>query len=260
MRDFVFSKVVLDEAAQMSEASANMVLSHTALLSSLVLIGDHKQLPPTVKSQKNVSDNSDRSLFERLLYGGIVGFVRLREQFRMHPSIASYPNEAFYQGQLVNASLSRALRGYPFPTSDPVAFVNIQGHEELHESSFRNLSEALAIIDVVKHLLGAGGLDSDAIGIVTPYSAQVALIGNELRSRSLRVGSLASVDKSQGSERDVILVSTVRSNNHGAIGHVKDARRLNVALTRARRAVILFGNERTLVERDECNVWNPFAF
>jgi regulator of nonsense transcripts 1 len=176
----------------------------------------------------------------------------------MHPSIASYPNEAFYQGQLVNASLSRPLRGYPFPTSDPVAFVNILGHEELHESSLRNLSEALAIIDVVVLLLGNCGIDSDAIGIVTPYAAQVALIGNELRSRSLRVGSLASVDKSQGSERDVILVSTVRSNNHGAIGHVKDARRLNVALTRARRAVILFGNEWTLVQRDECNVWNPF--
>jgi hypothetical protein len=111
---------------------------------------------------------------------------------------------------------------------------------------------------VVVLLLGNCGIDSDAIGIVTPYAAQVALIRNELRSRSLRVGSLASVDKSQGSERDVILVSTVRSNNHGAIGHVKDARRLNVALTRARRAVILFGNEWTLVQRDECNVWNPF--
>jgi hypothetical protein len=248
-----YAVVVIDEACQSTEP-ANWVPLLRA--NKLVLAGDHCQLPPTIISPEAAERGLAISLMERLiaLYGP--GAARLLTvQHRMHASIMGFSNAEFYGGELVahESVAGHRLCDLPGVTSDPltelpVQFIDTAGasfDEELEEDtgSRRNVQEAALAVKKVRALL-ALGVQPTQIGVITPYRAQVRL----LRDRLADVASLEidSVDGFQGREKEAIIVSLVRSNNEGEIGFLADTRRTNVALTRARRKLLVIGDSATL--------------
>ena len=166
----------------------------------------------------------------------------------MHESICSWPSEEFYEGKLLSHSSVGArdgVKGFPWPRGSALAFVHIKGVEQLSETrSVSNRAEARLATVVVKRLVDAGSVGTGDIGVITPYDAQTTLIKSMLRGESLGDVEAANIDGFQGREHEVIVLSLVRSNSEGRLGHVDDGRRLNVALTRAKRALVVIGARR----------------
>jgi regulator of nonsense transcripts 1 len=243
-----FSIVLIDEATQATEPSSLVPIVKGA--KQLILVGDHKQLPPTVISKNAEEGGLNIPLFERLLHSGVPTHM-LTTQYRMHPTIREFPSARFYENKLedgCNASERPAVAGFLWPDWDkPVAFIPVHGAEIAEEagSSKYNLDEVSMVIKVVTDLLLTNDISLDDIGVVTPYSGQVRAIRDMLEGEmnSLEV---KSVDGYQGREKEVIILSTVRSNDEGNIGFLSDSRRLNVAMTRAKRGLIVIGDDRTL--------------
>jgi len=243
-------------------------------------IGDDKQLPASVYSQAARARGLDESLFERLLRAGAVGFgdgfAQLDVQRRMHSAIADFPGHFFYGGQLSNgiSDVERppvpGLR-WPGRGACRVLFVNVGGRlgrEEMKGTSPFNQGEAELLVELLRHFLHtqAEALDAPAlrasdIAVITGYSAQREAIRREisqttLRSDPARSVRIDTVDGFQGMERELVLVSSTRSNAHSEVGFLKDPRRTNVLLTRARRGLVVFGDAQTLKSEEE--VWGPW--
>jgi ATP-dependent RNA/DNA helicase IGHMBP2 len=189
------------------------------------------------------------SLFERLLelYGDAVKLTLL-EQHRMHPEIMTFPSREMYAGEL-RAHPAVADRKLELESVDapPVLFVDTAGRgwseaREADSDSYVNPGEASLLVARVNELTGAG-VTPEAIGVIAPYSAQVMHLREQLGARGVEV---ATVDGFQGREKDVILLSLVRSNDEGQIGFLSDLRRMNVAITRARRHLFVCGDAGTL--------------
>ena len=185
--------------------------------------------------------------------------ITLDIQYRMHPAICMFPNETFYDSMLrTDVSGRQPVTGFKFPhKSDPVAFVNVEGYDERVDKSYKNPAEVDAVIQATQDLRWGGSVRASEISILTPYSGQVDAINDALEKNHLHVRSVSSVDKAQGDEVEVVLFSLVRCNNEGDIGFVSNSRRLSVGMTRAKRALILFGCQWTLTRRDILNLWNP---
>jgi len=253
--------LVLDEAAQCVEPGPLVSLCLGA--ECMVAVGDEKQLPATVLDREACQRGLGCSLFERLIRDGVVdvdrGFVQLDEQRRMHPSIAAFPSKRFYGNAVRNgcSSLERPrLPGFPWPSFDcSVCFVDCAGFEETGKSK-SNSVEAEALVSALRSCLMAGTKASD-IAIITGYSAQQSLLQRLVRQMDLPTEGLRvdTVDGFQGSERELVLVSTVRTNSE--VGFMRDPRRVNVLLTRARRGLIVFGDALTL--ESESDVWKPWV-
>ena len=248
-----FDVVVIDEACQSTEP-ANWVPLLRA--DKLVLAGDHCQLPPTVLSPEAAERGLSVSLMERLVARSGAAVSRLLTvQHRMNSAIMAFSNAEFYDGQLIAHESVANHRMCDLPgvaanplTETPVQFIDTAGasyDEELEADtgSRRNVQEAALAVKKVRALLAAGVTPAQ-IGVITPYRAQVRL----LRDRLADVPGLEidSVDGFQGREKEAIIVSLVRSNNEGEIGFLADTRRTNVALTRARRKLLVIGDSATL--------------
>ncbi|HEV3435978.1 MAG TPA: AAA domain-containing protein [Gemmata sp.] len=248
-----FNLAVLDEACQSTEPAAWVPLLRA---NKLVLAGDHCQLPPTVISTEAAEQGLAVSLMERLIARFGSGISRLLTvQHRMHEAIMGFSNAAFYEGELIAHESVAGHRLCDLPgvqsdslTESPVQFIDTAGagyDEELEEDtgSRRNLQEANLAARKVRQLLEAG-LNPSHLGVITPYRAQV----RRLRELLADVPALEidSVDGFQGREKEAIIVSLVRSNPEGEIGFLSDTRRTNVALTRARRKLIVIGDSATL--------------
>ncbi|KAL3801039.1 hypothetical protein HJC23_002332 [Cyclotella cryptica] len=262
LKNFRFRQVLIDEATQAIEAEALIPLSMGA--KQIVLVGDHCQLGPVVMCKAAAKAGLTQSMFERLVLIGIRP-IRLQVQYRMHPILSEFPSNMFYEGSLQNGVTEsdrqlRNLPGYtgkddfPWPIkSKPMFFWGISGMEEISPSgtSYLNRTEASYVEKIVTHLLKMG-VSSSQIGVITPYDGQKKYISEHMR----RAGPLAasvyeaievnSVDAFQGREKEIILVSCVRSSESQGIGFLADPRRLNVALTRARLGLVLLGNARVL--------------
>jgi len=243
-----FVRVLIDEATQATEPSTLVPIVKGAR--QVTLIGDHNQLPPTVISRRAGEGGLGRSLFERLIDMGIKPSV-LTIQYRMHPSISEFPNSQFYGG-LLEDGVSESDRATPtgllWPDWDsPVAFLPVDGSEVLSPdgASKENPTEAGWVVKILMNLLEPGDLLISDIGIVTPYAGQVRAIRDNL-TESLQGVEVRTVDGYQGREKDVIIFSCVRSNKDGNVGFLSDSRRLNVAITRARRGLVVIGNPDTL--------------
>ncbi|GLI70630.1 hypothetical protein VaNZ11_015565 [Volvox africanus] len=302
MQALSFPVVVLDEATQATEPHSLVPL--LGQVRQVVLVGDPKQLPPTVKSQEAAELGLNIPLFERLQLMGLVPLL-LDTQYRMHPAIAAFPSATFYGGKLLSAPDPRDRpppRAFPWPNPKvPVCFIPVRGRESRTNTvndaatpggaagySYQNNEEAEMVAAVVAALLTPGSVAGLAgpgdIGIVTPYNGQVRclqqlLINGSRLSRGLGQGArprsflhattiptaaassddeglsregavleIKSVDGFQGREKEVIVFSTVRSNPAGQLGFVADGRRLNVAITRARRGLVVLGNPDTLAK------------
>lgn len=258
-----FPAVLLDEASQATEPSCVVPLCKGARV--VALVGDHRQLPPTIANRDAELQGLGTSLFDRLVHLGVEPLM-LDTQYRMHPALAHFPSQAFYGGRLASGVRSAARpppQGFPWPhKSVGLAFVPSEGSERPEGTSHSNAAEAELVAQVVRGILSAGELRPDGIGIVTPYAAQVRHIRRILNvpRRPPADGSpvleVSSVDGFQGREKEVIVFSAVRANFSGSVGFLGDPRRLNVMLTRAKRGLVVIGHFRTLAA--ESQFWQPW--
>ncbi len=264
-----FPLVLLDEETQATEPASLIPLTKGAR--HVVLVGDHHQLPPTVISRRAEQDGLAKSLFERLIALGAPSTM-LTTQYRMHPAIREWPSERFYDGKLedgVSANDRTAPVGFMWPNWDaPVAFIPVDGTESSSPdgASKQNMDEAALAIRVVDMLLSGGDISPNQIGVVTPYSGQVRLLNDLFESAGGREEheryhglEIKTVDGYQGREKEVIVLSSVRANEKGEMGFLTDRRRLNVAITRARRGLILLGHPRTLRNDSNWESWCDWA-
>ncbi|TYZ57412.1 hypothetical protein PybrP1_005997 [[Pythium] brassicae (nom. inval.)] len=262
LSNFRFRQVLIDEATQATEPECLIPIVQGA--KHVVMVGDHCQLGPVVMNKKAAAAGLNQSLFDRLLKLGHHPF-RLRVQYRMHPCLSEFPSNTFYDGELQNGvgAAERQLRRVDFPWPNPnrpTFFYICLGTEEMSSSgtSYLNRSEASNVEKIVTTFLKAGVLPAQ-IGVVTPYEGQRAYIVNymqrngAMRAQLYKEVEVASVDSFQGREKDLIILSCVRSNENQGIGFLSDRRRLNVALTRAKFGVIVLGNPRVLAKQE---LWN----
>ncbi|KAJ0920874.1 putative P-loop containing nucleoside triphosphate hydrolase, DNA2/NAM7 helicase, helicase [Helianthus annuus] len=255
-----FDMVVIDEAAQASEVG---VLPPLALgAARCVLVGDPQQLPATVISKAAGTLLYSRSLFERFQQAGCPTIL-LSVQYRMHPQIRDFPSRYFYQGRLTDSESVTNLPDefyYKDPLLRPYIFYDITHGRESHRGgsvSYQNVHEAQFCLRLYEHLqktVKILGMPKVSVGIITPYKLQLKCIQREfeevLNSEEGKDLYINTVDAFQGQERDVIIMSCVRASGHG-VGFVADIRRMNVALTRARRALWVMGNASSLVQSDD---------
>ena len=248
-----YSLCVIDEACQATEPACWVPLIRA---DRVVLAGDPCQLPPTILSVEAAERGLAVSLMERVmaLYGPAVSRL-LTVQYRMHAAIMAFSSAEFYAGELVAADsvVSHTLADLPGVTGDPltaspVTFIDTAGagyDEEPEEdtASRRNPKEAALAAGYVRRLIDSG-VSPAVVGVITPYSGQV----RRLRELLADVPGLEidSVDAFQGREKEAIVLSLVRSNVEGEIGFLSDVRRTNVAMTRARRKLIVIGDTATL--------------
>lgn len=250
--DREFDLVVIDEAGQCTEASMWQAVLRA---DRVVLAGDHFQLPPTVLSAVAAREGLRESLMQRLVdrFGEDV-YRRLTVQYRMHESIMNFSSQEFYDGSLIADASVRNHRLCHLPgvatldcTTTPAMFIDTAGaeyDEELEPDglSKRNPKEAAVVVSLVEKLAEAG-LSGEQIAIIAPYAAQVRLLRSQLNLPGIEVDT---VDGFQGREKEAVIVTLVRSNDRREIGFLADTRRTNVALTRARRCLIVIGDSGTL--------------
>lgn len=254
LKDRIFSTVFIDEAAQALEGATWLGVLHAE---RVVLAGDHLQLPPVIKSQEAARQGLAKTLFEKCIQRVPTSAVMLGTQYRMHAQIMSFSNQEFYENRLVADESVRdaLLERLSGPDGLPFEFVDTAGcdyNEKEHEetTSLSNPEEAELLC---KHLVELyADLSAEipfSIGVITPYSAQVKVLRELLRELPVfanRQINVHTVDGFQGRECDIIYISLVRSNETGEIGFLKDVRRMNVALTRARRKLAVFGDSATV--------------
>ena len=246
-----FKHVLVDEATQATEPECLIPLVCGA--KQVILVGDHCQLGPVILSKPAARAGFKQSLFERLIALGVRP-TRLEVQYRMHPALAEFPSQTFYEGSLQNgvtlAERQMDHLNLPWPRKDmPLMFYHSAGGEEISGSgtSYLNRAEALNVERLVTHYIRAG-LSGSQIGVITPYEGQRAHIQAVLqRHTTLHTNlykdiEIASVDAFQGREKDFIILSCVRSNAQAGLGFLQDPRRLNVAITRAKFGLVICGN------------------
>ncbi|MEZ4622129.1 MAG: AAA domain-containing protein [Caldilineaceae bacterium] len=249
-----FDLCVIDEAAQSTEPSCWIPLRYC---NRVVLAGDHQQLPPTIVSKQAMTGGLGVSLLERLITAAPALACQLTVQYRMHTQIMDFSSRAFYAESLMaHPTVAdqllcdlRQVTSTPLTTT-PIHFIDTAGAdynetvEEEGESRF-NEQEALLVGRKVTELLDAGLLPTQ-ICVISPYAAQVRLLREQLTlllDQGLEIGS---IDGMQGREQEAVILSLVRSNPEGEIGFLADTRRMNVALTRARRKLVIIGDSATI--------------
>lgn len=247
-----FDLAVVDEACQATEPSCWIPVLRCE---RIVLAGDHCQLPPTVVSREAARQGFNVSLLERMVqrFGGTIA-QQLCVQYRMNRSIMEFSSSEFYHGTLVadDRVADHLLSDLPEVetsefTSTPLHFIDTAGagYDEQIEpdgESRLNEQEAALVVRKVTQLLEMG-VRPDQVAVISPYAAQVRLLRKLLDRDDLEIDT---VDGFQGREKEVVVISLVRSNSNGEIGFLADVRRMNVALTRARRKLLVIGDSATI--------------
>lgn len=263
LRNREFSTLFIDEAAQALEPSCWIAIPKAE---RVIFAGDHMQLPPTVKSARAEKEGFGVTLFEKCMKRDDAS-VMLRTQYRSHRDIMEFSNQRFYHGELVaheSVASAKLFNKQNQPLEGPViefvdtagaGFSEVQNPETLSRS---NPSEADALLNHLAGLLPQlrmtrpdGSEEPFSVGIISPYKDQVNWLKQELPNRKnlwkwLKDVSVGTVDGFQGQEREIIYISLVRSNDDGEIGFLRDVRRMNVALTRAKRKLVVFGDSATI--------------
>ena len=240
--------LVVDEAAAATESE--MYIPFRLEPKRLLIVGDPKQLPPAVFSRRAKMLGLASSLQERMMNGCGHKYTMLNIQYRMHPEISAFPSRKLYNGLIANGSNTKEVRSSRWLDGRPYTFLQVYGTEERppnRKGGLRNPQEAALVVDLVQELVGLrfqrdeNWNSSDRIRIITFYKDQVSLIKKKLTEKGLDGVLVATVDSSQGCEADVVILSFVRSNG-GSSGFLRDDRRMNVAMTRARHQLVCVGN------------------
>jgi superfamily I DNA and/or RNA helicase len=251
-----FGTLFIDEAAQALEAACWIPMRR---VSRVVLAGDHCQLPPTVKSIAALKAGLGKTLMERIVEIHPEAVTLLRMQYRMNDDIMRFSSNYFYDGKVESAPevKYRSILDLDTPIEWKDTSLLDEKEQFVGESFGRiNKAEAELTLDTLQHYFERIGkqrlLDERIdVGIISPYRAQVQYLRRLLMKREYfkpfrRLISVNTVDGFQGQERDVIIISLVRSNDEGQIGFLRDLRRMNVAITRARMKLIILGDKNTL--------------
>lgn len=251
-----FTTLFIDEAAQALEAACWIPMKRTT---RVVFAGDHCQLPPTVKSIEAMRGGLAKTLMERIVENKPEVVTLLTMQYRMNEKIMQFSSDWFYDGKVIAAPevCHRGILDYDLP----MIWIDTSGteaYEQFVGESFGriNKKEAALTLEKLQEYFEKTGKqrildESIDVGIISPYRAQVQYLRQQIKKKEFfrpyrKLISVNTVDGFQGQERDIIIISLVRSNNEGQIGFLSDLRRMNVAITRARMKLIIMGNAETL--------------
>jgi len=252
VRDRQYHTVVIDEAGQAPEPACWIPLLKAR---KAVFAGDHLQLPPTIKSKEAAAGGLATTLMEKCVALYPEAVVALEEQYRMHEAIMAYPGRYFYEGRL---KAHGSVAGRKLSEEDmPLVFIDTAGcgfEEKPDGTSTVNPEEAAFLC---RHLLQQANIWKQASGsfpsvaVISPYKQQVALLQEYVRQAPdlqpfLPSVAVNTIDSFQGQERDVVYISMTRSNPDQSIGFLSDIRRMNVAMTRARKKLVIVGDSTTL--------------
>jgi ATP-dependent RNA/DNA helicase IGHMBP2 len=253
LRNKWYRTAFIDEAAQALEPACWIPIIRAE---RVIFAGDHCQLPPTIKSRDAANAGLSQTLFEKCIQRQPKTATMLQVQYRMHEDIMQFPSAYFYHGNLIAHESVRSVR--LTPASQPVEFIDTAGcgfteAQDPETLSRYNDEEALLVIRQVEKLLEEINARENVftLGIITPYRAQVDRLKKLMEAspwfetQRNRI-TIDTVDAFQGQERDVTVLSFVRSNDSGEVGFLADIRRTNVAMTRARKKLILIGDSATL--------------
>ncbi len=245
-----FRTVVIDEAAQALEPACWIAIGKAH---KVVLTGDPQQLPPTVKSFQAQREGLNLTMIEKCL-DRLTGSRLLNIQYRMNETIMGYSNQRFYNGALQAGDLVRHHK-LTIQANHPVVFIDTAGcgfEEKIQDGQLSrfNPEEFLILREHLYSLLGAfTGEICPTIAIISPYREQVVYMEQQIGQDPVFAAapiSIQTIDGFQGQERDVVYISLVRSNEKCEIGFLKDYRRMNVAMTRARKQLIVIGDSATI--------------
>lgn len=268
-----FSTLFIDEAAQALEPACWIA---TRRASRVILAGDHQQLPPTIKCYEAMKQGLGKTLMERIVENQPDAVTLLKVQYRMNDTIMKFSSDWFYHGE-VESDESVKHRSV-LDLEHPIQWIDgnemlQQVNEELKEEEKLNIdfteqfigenhgrinkAEAELVLSTLKNYIDKIGKERFLserldVGIISPYKVQTQYLRQQIRKREefrpfRQFISVNTVDGFQGQERDIIFISLVRSNDNGQIGFLSDLRRMNVAMTRARMKLIIFGDKGTLL-------------
>ncbi len=279
LQNQTFDTLVIDEATQATAPSCWIPMTHAL---RAILVGDHKQLPPTILNPEAARSGLQYTLFERLAKHHETNPEKpnsirslLRTQYRMHEAIMGFSSRIFYDDRLraddtvrhhTLADLEVTTNALPsarlniLDPEAPLVFVDTAAvdaseHQRAGSHSRENPREAEIVTRLARDLLEAG-VGPSQIAVISPYDDQVDRMDRELDVDGLEVDT---VDGFQGREKEVVLVSLVRSNDRGAIGFLDEPRRFNVALTRAKRKAIVVGDSTTVTQGDVFSAFQAYA-
>ena len=267
-----FSTLFIDEAAQALEPACWIA---TRRASRVILAGDHQQLPPTIKCYEAMKQGLGKTLMERIVENQPEAVTLLKVQYRMNDDIMKFSSDWFYHGQVESddSVKHRSVLDLEHPIqwidgNEMLQQVNEELKDEeklkidfteqfIGENHGRiNKAEAELVLSTLNNYINKIGKERFLaerldVGIISPYKVQTQYLRQQIRKREefrpfRQVISVNTVDGFQGQERDIIIISLVRSNDNGQIGFLSDLRRMNVAMTRARMKLIIFGDKATL--------------
>ena len=252
-----FSTLFIDEAAQALEASCWIAIQKA---DRVIMAGDHRQLPPTIKCLEAIQGGLDHTLMQQIVENKPACVSLLTVQYRMCDAIMQFPNQEFYGGHLVSdpSVKYRSILDWDtaiewIDTPNEAEYVENQADDSM---SRLNPAEAELTLFTLKNYFDKIGRDRILyerldVGLISPYKGQVRLLRQLVKRDSYwkpfrHLITINTVDGFQGQERDIIVISLVRSNDQGQVGFLRDLRRMNVAITRARMKLILIGHQATL--------------
>ncbi|MBY0545008.1 MAG: AAA family ATPase, partial [Gammaproteobacteria bacterium] len=243
--------VIVDEAGQAVEAETLIAFQHlNTIRPKVLLVGDVKQLPATVFSEEAKKYHYDWSLLERLQVVNQQSHILLDVQYRMDPRIRAFPSERFYDDKLTDGE-NIATRPAPAFANDPYIsgfkLVNVDGYEERSGKSFYNAAECDGVYNILNYLVEHDYVTTKTtVGVISFYMGQVRALKETLTPFFDKMDlSVGTVDGFQGEECDIVIISTVRANRKKKVGFTDDFRRINVALTRPKYALITLVNVST---------------
>jgi superfamily I DNA and/or RNA helicase len=247
---YEYDTVVIDEAGQALEPACWIPILKAK---KVILAGDHCQLPPTIKSQEAAKKGLEKTLLEKLVEKHPEAVVLLDTQYRMNEQIMAHSSKTFY-GNSLKAHNSVALHRI-LPDLTPLQFIDTAGcgfDEKLEGTSSTNPEEAAFLVKRVEDLMeNWQNNPSPSIAIISPYKQQIQILNEYVKASSILKPyltniSVNTIDSFQGQERDAVFISMTRSNTDGEIGFVADTRRMNVAMTRARKLLVVVGDSATI--------------
>lgn len=249
IRQMQFSAVVIDEAGQALDPAMWIPIARA---NKVILAGDPHQLPPTIMSQAASRAGLGVTLLERAIAAQPDAVCLLNEQYRMNRIIMGYSNLAFYDGKVIaHPSVEEHTHPPDRPLSESLIMIDTAGrgwNEEAGDNaeSLRNVGEVQLALRVLQELAPAPDI---TVGVISPYRGQVRELQAQLPVEAaswFQDLDINTVDSFQGSECDVIIISLVRSNDEADIGFLQDIRRMNVAMTRARKKLVVLGDSATI--------------
>ena len=253
-----FGTLFIDEAAQALEAACWIPMRRAT---RVILAGDHCQLPPTIKSVAAMKGGLDKTLMQRIVERKPEAVTLLKMQYRMNEAIMRFSSDWFYHGEVEAAPMVK-YRGI-LDLDKAIEWKDTSGdtsHEQFVGDNFGRINKEeaqLTLLTLAEYFVRIGRqriIDERIdVGIISPYRAQVQYLRHLIKKTDFykpfrKIIAVNTVDGFQGQERDIIVISMVRSNEEGQIGFLRDLRRMNVAITRARMKLIILGDSATLTQ------------